>query len=370
MTGITARFSGDLEGFRLDVDFTAPGTGVTALFGPSGCGKTTVLRCMAGLTRLTDGFLSVDDDVWQDGTTFLPTHMRPIGYVFQEASLFPHLSVRRNLTFGGHRTRPGGKIGPELEEVTALLGLDGLLDRAPARLSGGERQRVAIGRALLSGPRLLLMDEPLAALDRRSKDEIIPYLETLHGALSIPVVYVSHDVSEVERLADHMVVMEAGTTRASGPLADVLTDGDLPLARTPQAGTVLNATVDRFDGDYGLSIMDVDGLPLVVGGRVGPKGTVHRVRINAMDVSLARTRATATSILNILPAKIIRRHPVGEAQVNVALALGETGRGPSILARITRRSWDGLGLKVGMVIYAQVKGVALVDPVHDKPSGA
>lgn len=371
--GIRATFQGDLGSFRLDADFTAPGRGVTALFGPSGCGKTTVLRCLAGLTRLAGGNLSVDGRTWQEGEHFVPPHRRPIGYVFQEANLFPHLSVKGNLIFGKGRDRGGdGARGPGLGEVTDLLGLEGLLERSPARLSGGERQRVAIGRALLSEPRLLLMDEPLAALDRFSKDEIIPYLERLHDTLSIPVIYVSHDVNEVERLADFMIMMEDGRVRAAGPLADVLADGGLPLARTPQAGTVLTARVRDFDAHYGLSLMEVAGETLVVGGRVGAHGTEHRVRINAMDVSLTLEKASGTSILNILPAKVIRQHPVGEAQLNVSLALGADGHGPRILARITRRSWDALGLDVGRMVHAQVKGVALVEPLHDKaapPSG-
>ena len=192
--------------------------GVTALFGPSGCGKTTVLRCVAGLQMLRDGYLSIGGEVWQDGAAFRPPYQRSVGYVFQEASLFPHLSVRRNLLYGHRRAlRRGTGEATRFDEVVELLGMQGLLDRSPLRLSGGERQRVAIGRALLSQPRLLLMDEPLAGLDRLSKDEILPYLEALHTALSIPILYVSHDIAEVERLADHLVLMQAGQWSRAGP---------------------------------------------------------------------------------------------------------------------------------------------------------
>lgn len=212
---INAAFRGSLGNFTLDVELSLPATGVTAIFGPSGCGKTSVARCIAGLQRMTEGFCAVDDDIWQDSSSFRPVHRRPIGYVFQEASLFPHLSVRRNLLFGApNKSRAQIAFG----EVVELLGLAALLDRSPYRLSGGERQRVAIGRALLSQPKLLLMDEPLAALDRTTKDEILPFLERLHDRLSLPVLYISHDMSEIERFADHLVLMEQGRVVDSGPL--------------------------------------------------------------------------------------------------------------------------------------------------------
>ena len=218
--------------------------GVTALFGPSGCGKTTVLRCVAGLQMLRDGYLSIGGEVWQDGAAFRPPYERSVGYVFQEASLFPHLSVRGNLLYGHRRAlRRGAEEVTRFDDVVALLGIEGLLDRSPLRLSGGERQRVAVGRALLSQPRLLLMDEPLAGLDRLSKDEILPYLEALHTALSIPILYVSHDLAEVERLADHLVLIEAGRVVAYGPLEELQADPELPVARLPDAAVALNATV-------------------------------------------------------------------------------------------------------------------------------
>ncbi|MBF0374662.1 MAG: molybdenum ABC transporter ATP-binding protein [Alphaproteobacteria bacterium] len=361
MTGISARFRGTVGRFALDVAFEAPARGVTALFGPSGCGKTTVLRCVAGLQHLPDGHLTVGGVVWQDGRRSQPTHARPIGFVFQDASLFPHLSVRANLTYGQSRAaRQGAAEVVRFDEVVALLGLEPLLDRSPLRLSGGERQRVAIGRALLSRPGLLLMDEPLSALDRFSKDEILPYLEALHG-LSIPVLYVSHDVAEVERLADHLVLLDQGRVIAAGPLEQLQADPALPLARLPEAGVVLHATVTDHDPDYGLTTLAFDGGVLVVPGRLGEAGTARRARIAAADVSLTRQPPRESSILNCLPARIDGSGPRDGVMIEVVLGLGREGRGERLLARITRRSWDALGLAVGDAVYAQVKSVALLN---------
>ncbi|HEX4182606.1 MAG TPA: molybdenum ABC transporter ATP-binding protein [Caulobacteraceae bacterium] len=231
---IEARFSGRLGEFRLDAAFTAPASGITGLFGPSGCGKTSVLHCLAGLVRL-GGSLRVGDEVWQAGRVFIKPHRRGAAYVFQDADLFAHLNVRRNLDYG--RRRSGARPGVDFDEVVGLLGLEPLLGRSPARLSGGERQRVAIGRALLSRPRLLLLDEPLAGLDAAAKAEILPYLEKLHASLAIPAIYVSHDLSEVARLADHLVVMKAGKVIASGACGS----GPLSGAATDEARALLRA---------------------------------------------------------------------------------------------------------------------------------
>ena len=245
---IKAGFRGSVGSFSLDAAFETPARGVTALFGPSGCGKTTVLRCIAGLNRLRQGYCAIDGEIWQDASSFLPTHKRPIGYVFQEASLFPHLCVRRNLLYGaGGPRRAGQSDAIRFDEVVDLLGLAALLDRAPRHLSGGERQRVAIGRALLSQPSLMLMDEPLSALDRQAKDEILPFLERLHESLSLPVIYVAHDMDEIERLADHLVLMDAGRVVAAGPLAALQSDPNLPLAKTRSAAVSLDAVVESFD---------------------------------------------------------------------------------------------------------------------------
>jgi molybdate transport system ATP-binding protein len=358
---IVARFQGRLGSFVLDAGFEAPMRGVTALFGPSGCGKTTLLRCVAGLQMLQDGYLSIGGEVWQDDTTFRQPWQRSVGYVFQEASLFPHLSVRRNLLYGHRRAlRRGTSEATRFDDVVALLGMQDLLDRSPLRLSGGERQRVAVGRALLSQPRLLLMDEPLAGLDRLSKDEILPYLEALHTTLSIPILYVSHDIAEVERLADHLVLMGAGRVVASGALQDLQADPALPIARLPEASVVLNAAVVRYDPDYGLTTVSVDGGSIIVLGQYGSPETPLRVRVRASDVSLARQHPGPSTILNVLPARVAAVEPQDAAQVNVVIRLGSAGQGARLLARVTRKSWEELRTKSGDLVHAQVKSVALV----------
>ena len=233
-SAISVFFKGAVDKFALDASFEAPISGITALFGPSGSGKTTVLRCIAGLTRLP-GHLVVAGETWQDERVFRPAYERSLGYVFQEPSLFPHLSVQKNLLYGRRRAlQAGASEEVRFDDMVELMGVGHLLDRGTAGLSGGERQRIAIGRALLAQPRVLLMDEPLSSLDRKNKEEILPYFEALHEALSIPILYVSHDMSEVERLADHLVLLEAGRVVASGPLADLLADGRLALAEAPR----------------------------------------------------------------------------------------------------------------------------------------
>ena len=357
---IEVAFHGTLGRFALDATFTVPATGITALFGPSGCGKTTVLRCMAGLHRLSDGLCIIGGDVWQNRTTFRPAFRRPVGYVFQEPSLFPHLSVRRNLLFGAPRRRPiSAATQTHFNEVIDLLGLAGLLDRSPQNLSGGERQRVAVGRALLSEPKLLLMDEPLSALDRQTKDEILPFLERLHASLSLPVIYVSHDIAEVERLADNLVLMQAGRVVAAGPFSEVLSNPALPLALTKEAAVSLDAVVRAYDEKYGLATLEVGGGHFAVPMPSAPIGSRRRLTIAASNISLAREPPHATTILNILPAMILSTTSAGEHEIVVLLGLGPKGAGSRLLARITRRSWDDLGLGDGMMIYAQVKGVAL-----------
>jgi molybdate transport system ATP-binding protein len=358
---ITARFRGALGAFALDVAFEAPMQGVTALFGPSGSGKTTVLRCVAGLQMLRDGYLSVGDEIWQAGSALRPPYERAVGYVFQEASLFSHLSVRRNLLYGHRRAlRRGSKEATRFDEVVALLGIEPLLERAPLRLSGGERQRVAIGRALLSQPRLLLMDEPLAGLDRFSKDEILPYLEALHATLSVPVLYVSHDIAEVERLADHLVLLEAGRAVASGPLQELQANPELPIARLPEASVALDATVNAYDPEFGLTTLAVEGATIVVPGEYGAPGAMRRMRVRASDVSLAREPPTASTILNILPARVAAAEAQDAAQMNVVVRLGAAGQGAALLARVTRKSWVTLGLRPGDLVHAQVKSIALI----------
>ena len=357
---IAAQFRGSVGSFALDAAFTAPTQGLTALFGASGSGKTTILRCIAGLQRLPGRF-ALGAEVWQDERTFRPAHRRPIGYVFQESSLFPHLSVRENLLYGQTRAvRGGAAVSIREDDVVGFLGLERLLERAPAHLSGGERQRVAVGRALLTQPQLLLLDEPLAALDLASKEEILPYFEALHERLSIPMLYVSHDLAEVQRLADTLVLLESGRTVAGGPLADVLIDVNLPSARRPDASAVLDAEVGAFDAQYALTQVTVAGASLLVPGRIGEPGSHRRVRIAAADVSLAREVPSQTTITNVLPARILELRPLDDAQVNVVLQLGHEGDGARMLARVTRRSREMLALTEGARIYAQIKAVSML----------
>ena len=357
---IRAEFRGTIGKFALDAGFTAPAKGVTALFGPSGCGKTTVLRCIAGLLRI-NGVCEIDGEVWQDENgAFLPTYKRPLGYVFQEASLFQHLSVRRNLLFGAPRhDRDGTKGGIVFDEVVELLGITRLLDRSPRNLSGGERQRVAIGRALLSQPKLLLMDEPLSALDRATKNEILPFLERLRDHLNLPVVYITHDIAEVERLADQMVLMDKGRVIGAGPLEDLQSDPSLPLAAARDAAVSFDGTVQSSDEDYGLVTLSVRGGVLTAPAPPAPVGERRRIRVIAGDVSLTREAPGPSSILNVLPARIVSMKPVDSNEVVVVVALGADGAGARLLSRLTRKSWEALQLAEGLSVYAQVKAVAL-----------
>ena len=358
---IQASFRGGIGNFFLDASFEAPATGVTAIFGPSGCGKTTVARCLAGLHYLPGSFCAVDGEVWQDEATFRKAHQRPVGYVFQEASLFSHLSVKGNLVYGAPRgPLASGQGGVAFDEVIELLGLAKLLERSPQNLSGGERQRVAIGRALLSQPKLLLMDEPLSALDRLTKSEILPFLERLHGRLSLPVIYISHDMSEIERLADHLILMQHGQIIGAGPLRVLQSDPALPLASTREAAVSLEGEVEAYDTRYGLLTLQVDGGRLRVPAPSVVIGRRQRLRIAASDVSLARSMPQASSILNVLPARIVSSSMLGHGEVIVVLALGTDGHGAQLLARITLHSWDTLGFAEQMLVFAQVKGVSLV----------
>jgi molybdate transport system ATP-binding protein len=353
---IQARFVLQREDFALDAVFSAPADGVTALFGPSGSGKTTLLRCIAGLER-AQGSLQVRGETWQSKNTFVPTHKRPLGYVFQEASLFPHLSVRANLEYGMKRISPSERKVP-LDQVVEWLGLSFLVERKnPALLSGGERQRIAIGRALLTSPRILLMDEPLSALDTNSKQEILPYLERLHRELNIPVLYVSHAMDEVARLADHLVLLENGRVIASGALGETLARLDLPTAHFDDAGVVIEAAVARHDDPYHLTRLDFTGGSLWVGKIDQPPGSSVRARVLARDVSIATQQPQATSITNILSGIITEIRDEGPDKVMLRIKLGES---QVLLSRITRRSCDQLSLFTGREVFAQVKSVALM----------
>ncbi len=359
---VRAHLEVTLEHFSLDVSFEIPGHGVTALFGQSGSGKTTLLRCLAGLERGSRGLLEVNGSTWQDDAKgiWLPPHRRAIGYVFQEASLFAHLSVRRNLEYGMKRI-PAAQRRVGFDAAVELAGLSPLLNRSPARLSGGERQRVAIARALLTSPQLLLMDEPLAALDEGSKREILPCLERLHRELSIPVVYVSHSLREVARLADHMVWMEGGRVRAFGALQKVLTRLDLSVQRGDEAGAILETVVAFHDERYQLTALEgCCGRVWISRIDIAP-GEPVRVHVPARDVSINLERSGDSSILNIWPTVVEDIRDLTDSQVLVRLSCSGGQNSPRLLARITRRSCAKLRLKPGMKVFAQLKSAALID---------
>jgi len=357
---IEVRLKLNYPGFALEVDLKLPGRGVTALYGHSGSGKTTCLRCIAGLERAEDGFVQINDQVWQDSRNglFVPPHKRALGYVFQEASLFPHLSVRANLEFGFKRiARHQRRV--DQAHATELLGIAHLLDRHPQHLSGGERQRIGIARALLTSPQLLLMDEPLAALDSKRKSEILPYLERLHDELDIPVLYVSHAQDEVARLADHIVLLSDGQVLASGPIGETLARLDLPMALGDDAGVVINGSVSAYDAHYQLLTLQLPDSALSMRVAHAPLalGKQLRIKVQARDVSLSLQAQEPSSILNRLPVTVTGEISAdNNAHVLVRLDAG----GTPLLARITRFSRDQLQLHPGQALWAQIKAVAVL----------
>jgi molybdate transport system ATP-binding protein len=351
---IQARFKLDWPGFSLDVDLSLPGRGVTALFGPSGCGKTTLLRSIAGLERPPKGELSVNGDIWQDDGIWVPTHCRPLAYVFQESSLFPHLSVMGNLQYGRQRASQAASF--DLSQVIELLGIEALLPRKPDALSGGERQRVAIARALAVNPRLLLMDEPLAALDLQRKQEILPYLERMQKTLDIPIIYVTHAPDEVARLAHYIVMLEHGKVSASGSMYDTLSRVDLPLRLGDDRGVIIDARVGEIDRQWHLARLDfADGAFWTRDQGLIVQDTA-RLHILARDVSIVREKPVQSSIQNILAGRIDRCvDDDAPGSVIVRVLIGET----PLLARITARAVADLALKPGDSVWVQVKSVAL-----------
>lgn len=352
---IEGRFRALLGDFRLDARISAPSHGVTAVFGESGAGKTTVLRAIAGLDFHPGSQLTVNGERWQDDQVFLPPHKRPVGVVFQEASLFPHLDVRGNIEYGKKRAG-SSETAIDLGQAIATLGLESLMNRGVDTLSGGERQRVAIARALAVAPRLLLMDEPLSSLDLARKAEILPYLETLVRALEIPVIYVSHSLDEVARLADHLVYLDKGQVAGAGSVGDVLTAPDLPLARGSQAEALFEARASGYDERYALNLVEFPGGVFSVPGERLAQGAKVRLRVAARDVSVTLTPHTETSILNVFPATVESLTPSGRAQAVVRLDVG----GETMLAHLTQKSVEMLGLKAGMAVFAQVKSVAVL----------
>lgn len=351
---ISVRLQHAFGGFTLDVAFDAP-SGVTVLFGRSGSGKTSVIRTVAGLMRPARCRVALGDHVLADTQTgaWIPPHKRRFGYIFQEDRLFPHLTVRQNLTYG-QRFAPAGAALTELDQVVDLLGIGALLARRPEGLSGGEKQRVAIGRALLSAPQAILADEPLAALDDARKAEILPYFERLRDEVSVPILYVSHSMAEVARLATTIVALEDGRVTAQGPASQVLADPEFSPAGVRAVGAVLQTNVKMHHPDA-LTELDAGGVPLFVPQVPQATGTALRVRIAAQEVILSRDRPEGLSAMNIIPGRIehIRRGGGPGAIVSLDTAAGR------LLARITGRSADRLNLAPGVACYAIVKSVAI-----------
>jgi molybdate transport system ATP-binding protein len=341
-------------GFSLDVGLELPAAGTTVLFGPSGSGKTTLLRSLAGLERL-EGSVHVRGATWQDARTFLRAERRGVGYVFQDAALLPHLSVRGNLRYA-ERRRPSGPRAAGVGRAIDLLGLGPLLDRSPASLSGGERQRVAIARALVGSPTLLLLDEPLASLDVAARDRLLPELERLLADLAVPAIYVTHSVDEAARLADRMVWLDAGRVLATGGPQEVLGRLDVGAALGSEAGGVVSATVQRHDASYGLTELSSAWGTLFVHRLALAEGSTTRVRVRARDVSLALQPEAKSSIMNVLVARVTELRAVGESEVLVGLQSPED---PSqrLVALVMRRSADDLGLAPGHRIFARIKAV-------------
>ena len=342
-------------GFTLDAAFAAQ-AGVTALFGPSGSGKSTILSIVAGLLRPDAGRVAMDGVTLLDTANGLDVRAerRRCGVVFQDAKLLPHLSVAANLRYGLRRAARDA-AGPAMEEVVALLGLGTLLTRRPRTLSGGERQRVALGRALLSRPRVLLMDEPLAALDAPRRAEILPFLERLRDAAGLPILYVTHALDEVDRLADTLVLMEGGGVIAAGAVGELAARTDLPLLNGRRdAGVVLDCIVDAHDEARGLTRLAFDGGVLLVPLRLEPLGMRLRLRLRARDVAVATKAPAGLSTHNVLPAIVTAITPAGPHEAFVALAIGPA----VILARLTRDAVGRLGLAPGQALFALVKSTA------------
>lgn len=354
--GLTAKLSLRRGALALDLDVALPGRGITALFGPSGSGKTTSLRAIAGFERDAAGSVTFGHAVWQDSSRglFVPAHRRRLGYVFQEPGLFAHLSVAGNLDYGYRRA--GRPVYLDRDGLIERFGLRHLLDRHVGALSGGERQRVSMVRALLSDPALLLFDEPLSALDAAARTDLLGCLERLHGTLATPMIYVSHNIDEVARLADHLVLLEAGHVVAQGSPQDTLTRVDLPPALGEALGAVLEGAVVAVDAHDQLMELAFPGGTLWLPHRQERVGQALRCRVAARDVVLLRQSQPGTSALNHLRCRILAMADAGHAsQCLVRLDAG----GSLLLARITRRSWHELALSAGDEVWAQVKAVAL-----------
>ena len=357
MNRLIARFDLHYPSFHFNVDLDMPAAGITVLFGPSGSGKTTLLRCLAGLERASSGFMQFGEDLWQDETRSLcrPLHDRPIGYVFQEPRLFPHYNVRSNLLYGYNRIRSEERR-IEIEQVVTILDIGHLLERPVHHLSGGEQQRIAIGRALLTSPKLLLMDEPLASLDIQRKQELLPFIRRLHEELAIPVIYISHAISEILQLADLVVLLQAGRVAGLGGLNDILTSLKFRGSfGSPRVGAVLDAHVAGHNQQYGLTQLAFKEHSLFVPLRPVDVGRSVRVHILSSDVSLVVGRIhSPTSVLNLLEATVTEIREIDLSSVDVLLDIGAP-----LVASITKKSLVNLGIQPGHRVCAQIKTVAL-----------
>lgn len=352
---LQARYQRRRGAFELDVNLELEAIGITAIFGPSGSGKTSLLRALAGLDPADQGYLQVGDLLWHGPDINVPTHKRQLGYVFQEPSLLAHLNVAENINFGRRRSaQPLSEA--KIDELLELLSLHALLTRDVATLSGGEQQRVAIARALATNPRLLLMDEPLAALDEQRKNEVLPYIVDLHERLEIPILYVSHALDEVARIADYLVLLETGRVTASGRLNDVLTRLELPLASQPDAEVVVSATVLEHHDAHFLTTLAFSGGCFEVAKTAAPIGSQVRLRVAARDVSITLEQQIGTSILNIFACEIAAIQPLEHGQAVLKLRLGQD----YLLARISQKSLTNLNLALGKQVFAQVKSVAVL----------
>lgn len=341
--------------FSIDVEFDIPSRGVLGIFGHSGSGKTTLLRCLAGLEKYTQGQIEFNGKTWLSDSHSLSSQARNIGYIFQEDRLFPHLSVQENIEYGSNRCTTNKPTSLDRKDLFELLNIARLLNRKPQQLSGGEKQRVALARALLKNPQIMLLDEPLASLDKKHKQEILPFLSSLHRELSIPMLYVSHSMEEVSLLCDHIMVIEQGQIQFDGRLHDALVSPESPLAKADDAAAVLDGIVAKQEKEFQLStIQTANGNNIVVPGKI-EIGQQVRVRIQASNISLCKTAISDSSILNIIEGTISAI--VDECGSHVLLQINS--RNDLLLARITQKSYQHLELGVGQTIYMQIKAVSL-----------
>jgi molybdate transport system ATP-binding protein len=346
--------------FQLRIDCNIPLQGVTAIYGPSGCGKTSLLYCLAGLLEPESGSeILFADRIWQQADRIEPTHQRKLGFVFQDSRLFPHLNVAGNLDYA--EQRKSSDSGPGRTQVCQWLQLDGLLERNIDQLSRGQQQRVAIARALLSAPDILLLDEPLANIDLASRTQILGHLERLQREIKLPMIYVSHDMEELARLADWLLIMESGRITAQGPVLELCSQMELAIAHEEQAAAIVAATVSDQEQQYGLSELSLEGQPMFVTAVPSRPGSTIRLRIPARDVSICLQPPEKSSILNIIKTRITEIEDNASPRQLIRLQAG----GQFLLARVTAKSIAALDLQVGDTVYAQVKSVALLNEIHD-----